>query len=177
MTDVIDLQDFLSSKKIMHSDTSTNFNDAIMFLVKNEKNADIITYNYTKQLLFDTNLLEIDREGHYFYEYRPDKIGDIIDNIRFESSNLNNQLTYYIGGIKYAPEEVSEFVFISALFHEFKIRITFLEKPSPNDKFKILSRYYLINSKNRGLLQSSRVITKNNIYNYGMYIKLNNFEN
>lgn len=177
MENTINLQDFLSSKKILHSESSYDYFTALMFLVENEKKADIITYNYTKHfLIFTIGVLEMDREGNYFYEYSPEKIGDIIDNIYFEkSSNLNIQLTYYIGGIKYTPEELNEFIFISARDHEFKIRITFLERPNPNDEFRILSRYYLINSQDRELLAKNRVITKKTIYNYGMCIKLNSF--
>ena len=175
MENNIILQDFLSSKKKLHSESSNDYFTALKFLVENEKKADIITYNYTKYfLVFTLGLLEIDREGNYFYEYSPEKNGDIIDNIYIEKSlRLKIQITYYIGGIKYTPEEIDEFIFISAKNHDFKIRFTFLERPNPNDEFRIISRYYLINSQDRELLAKSRVLTKNNIYNYGMCIKIN----
>ena len=176
MENNIILQDFLSYKKKLHSESSNDYFTALKFLIENEKKADIISYNYTKYfLVFTLGLLEIDREGNYFYEYSPEKNGDIIDNIYIEKSlRLKIQITYYIGGIKYTPEEIDEFIFISAKNHDFKIRFTFLERPNPNDEFRIISRYYLINSQDRELLAKSRVLTKNNIYNYGMCIKINN---
>lgn len=175
MENNIDLKHFLSSKKILHSESAVDYYSAIKFFVENEKNADIITYNYSN-ILSGISVLEIDREGNYFYEYTPEKIGDIIDNINIQSlTNLQIQLSYYIGGIKYTPEELNEFIFISAQYHELKIRITFLERPNLNDEFKLLSRYYLINSHDRDLLAKSRITVKNNIYNYGMCIKLNGF--
>lgn len=172
----IDLQHFLSSKKNLYSETAFDYSSGIRFLVENEKNADIVTYNYTKKFtLFGIDVLQMDKEGHYFYEYSVDRIGDIVDNIMCESStNLNVQLSYYIGGIYYTSNEVKEFVFISAAYHDFKIRITFLEKPNPSDEFEILSRYYLINPQDRELLRKNKVNTENNIYYNGMCIKKNN---
>ena len=87
MENNIILQDFLSSKKKLHSESSNDYFTALKFLIENEKKADIITYNYTKYfLVFTLGLLEIDREGNYFYEYSPEKNGDIIDNIYIEKS-------------------------------------------------------------------------------------------
>jgi hypothetical protein len=178
MADTINLEDFLSSKKIVHGESEINHTNGIRFLIENQEkeNADIITYNYTKHFsMFGISVLEMDKKGNYFYEYSLDRNGDIIDNIRFESlSNLKVQLSYYIGGIEYSPEEIDKFVVVSAQYHDFKVRITFLEKPNPGDEFKILSRYYLINLQDKGLLSKNRIRTENNIYNYGMCIKLNN---
>jgi hypothetical protein len=176
MTDTIDLEDFLSSKKIVHGESEINHTNGIRFLIENQEkeNADIITYNYTRRFsMLNISVLEIDKNGNYFYEYSLDRNADIVDNIRFEScSNLNAQLTYYIGGIEYLPEEIEKFVVVSAQYHEFKVRITFTEKPNLGDKFKLLFRYYLINSPDRTLLSKSRIKTKTNIYNYGMCIKI-----
>lgn len=170
MENPIDLQEFLSTKRILHSETASDYSSGIRFLVENEINADIITYNYTKHFsLFGIDVLQIDKEGHHFYEFCLERNGDIIDNITVESStNLNVQLSYKIGGISYTSDEVKEFVFISAAYHEFNIRITFLEKPNPGDEFKILSRYYLINPQDRVLLRRNRVNTENHIYYNGM---------
>lgn len=173
MENTIDLQHFLSSKKILYSETAFDYSSGIRFLVENEKNADIVTYNYTKKFgLFSIDVLQKDKEGHYFYEYSVDRIGDIVDNINVESStNLNMQLSYNIGGFNYSYYELKQFVFISSAYHEFKIRITFLEKPNPSDEFEILSRYYLINPQDRELLRKNKVNTENNIYYNGMCIK------
>jgi hypothetical protein len=178
MSDTINLEDFLSSKKIVHGEREMNHTEGLTFFLENnqKENTDIITYNYTRQFsMLSISVLEIDKNGNYFYEYSLDRNADVVDNIRFEScSNLNAQLTYYIGGIEFSPEEIDKFVVVSAQYHEFKIRITFIKKPNLGDKFKLLFRYYLINSPDRTLLSKSRIKTKNNIYNYGMCIKLNN---
>jgi len=43
--EIIDLNDFLSNKKIIHCETATNYAEGLKFLLENEKDADIITYN------------------------------------------------------------------------------------------------------------------------------------
>lgn len=178
MENAINLQDFLSTKRILHSESASDYSSGIRFLVENETNADVITYNYTKNfLLSGIDVLQIDKEGHCFYEFCLERTGDIVDNITVESStNLKLQLSYNIGGISYTSDEVKEFVFISAAYHACNIRITFLEKPNPCDEFKILSRYYLINPQDRVLLGRNRVNTENHIYNYGMCIKKNSVQ-
>lgn len=166
---MIDLYDFLSTKQIIHNDTITDYLDAIKFFIENKEQANMITYNYIKHFsICNVSILETDKEGNYFYEFSVERHGDIIDNIHFESPNINAQLTYYIGGIKYSPEEVNEFLIVSAPYHDFKIRVTFLEKPTFDDEFKILGRYYILDSPDRKLLAAEKVKTKNNIYNNGM---------
>jgi hypothetical protein len=170
MENTIILKDFLSSKRILHSDTASNYTDGLRFFIENENNSDITTYNYTKDfLLLNVDVLGKDKEGKYFYEYSVERFGDIVDNI--SSPDVNVQLTYYIGGIKYMPEEVNQFVIVSSMYHEFKIRITFMEKPTSDNEFKILLRYYLINTSDRQKLTMSKVITENIIYSNGMAIK------
>jgi len=168
---IINLKKFLSNKKILHSETTYTYDDAILFLIKNEQNADIITYNIIHFLPLD-NVIEIDTYGYYFYEFIVKRDGDIVDNIYFESpSNLNVKLNYYIGNIKYIPEEVNEFVMVSSQYNDFKIRVTFLDKPITNDECKIILRYYLINLQDRKLLIQSNVITKNITYCNGLCYK------
>ena len=65
-------------------------------------------------------------------------------------------------------EEVDKFFFMSSPYHDFQIRVTFLEKQTCNDEFKILSRYYLVNTEDRKKLATSRVETENIIYSNGM---------
>jgi len=140
----------------------------VLFFCENEKNTDIITYNDLNHfLLFNIDVLQINENGNYFYEYTPKRDGD---NIRYES-DLNEQLTYYFNGIKYIPEDVSEFIFCSAPYTEFKIRITFLEKPNTNDEFKINARHWIINSNDRKTIISKPVIVKNIIYKDGVYVQ------
>lgn len=170
MTTTINLQDFLSSKKILHNRTPCEYNNALRFFIENQGSADIITYENTRHFsLLNVSVLERDTDGKYFYQFSVKIDGDIIDNIRYENiSGIPAQLSYYIGGDKYMPEEVDKFVIASSMYHDFQIRVTFLEKQTCNDEFKILSRYYLINTEDRKNLATSRVETENIIYGDGM---------
>ena len=172
MTTTINLQDFLSSKKILHNETPCEYNNALRFFIENQEkeSVDIITYENTRHVsLLNVSVLERDTDGKYFYQFSVKRDGDIIDNIRYESiSGILAQLSYYVGGDKYMPEEVDKFVIASSMYHDFQIRVTFLEKQTCNDEFKILSRYYLINTEDRKKLATSRVKTENIIYSNGM---------
>ena len=167
-TTMINLNDFLSSKRILHNETSCEFNNALRFFIENQDNADIITYENTRHFsLLNVSVLERDADGKYFYQFSVKRDGDIIDNIRYESiSGITAQLSYYIGCDKYMPEEVDKFFFVSSPYHDFQIRVTFLEKQTTNDEFKIHSRYYLINTEDRKNLAKSKIkfVYKDNLY-------------
>jgi len=167
---MLNLQDFLSSKRILHNETPCEYNNALRFFIENQENADIITYENTRHFsLLNVSVLERDANGNFFYQFSVKRDGDIIDKISFEStSGISAQLSYYIGGDKYMPEEVDKFVIASSMYHDFQIRVTFLEKQTTNDEFKILSRYYLVNTEDRKKLATSKVETENIIYSDGM---------
>ena len=154
MSQTIDLYDFLSKKNIIHSETVTNFHDGLIFFIENKEQADAITYNSVRHFSINNiSMLELDEKGNYFYEFSVDRNGDIIDNIFFEKSpNLSTQFTYYIGGKRYLPNEVKKFVSCAAMYSDFKVRITFFEKPNANDEFKMIMRNYLLNPEVRKLL-------------------------
>ena len=166
----MNLQDFFSSKKILYNETPCEYNNALRFFIENQESADIITYENIRHFsLLNVSVLERDTDGKYFYQFSIKRDGDIIDNIRYQSiSGIPAQLSYYIGGDKYSPEEVDKFVIVSSMYHDFQIRVTFLEKQTTNDEFKILSRYYLVNTEDRKKLATSRVETENIIYGNGM---------
>lgn len=166
----MNLQDFFSSKKILYNETPCEYNNALRFFIENQESADIITYENIRHFsLLNVSVLERDTDGKYFYQFSIKRDGDIIDNIRYQSiSGIPAQLSYYIGGDKYMPEEVDKFVITSSMYHDFQIRVTFLEKQTTNDEFKILSRYYLVNTEDRKKLATSRVETENIIYDNGM---------
>ena len=170
----VNLSDFLSTKRILHHEPSMEYNDALLYFLQNREIADIITYqNERTFVLKNISILEKDANANPFYQFSVQRQGDIVDNIRFENtSNLNVQLSYYIGGIKYLPEDVSEFVIIASAYNEFEIRITFLDQPFVDAEFKIRARYYLLLSKDREKLMHSRVETQNMIYSSGMCHKL-----
>ncbi len=167
---IVNIDDFLSTRRILHNETPLEFNDALMYFMQNREIADIITYqNESQFVLNNINILEKDRNLNLFYQFSVKREADIVDSIRFEStSNLNVELSYYIGGIKYMPEKFSEFVTIASAYNDFQIRVTFLESPSVDAEFKIVARYYLINSDDRNILVRNKVVTKNIIYFEGV---------
>jgi hypothetical protein len=177
MTDVINYNEFMSKQTILHSDEAKNFNDGLLFFIENSNYTNIITYNTVDTILFkNVNTLGVDSNNNYYYEYSTDRKGDIIDNINFDSKGAKFTISYYIGHILYDPSEVKEFIIISAPFHEFKIRITFLETPANELEFSIHSRVYILsNDYRKQLCSRSTIITNTNIYKEGMCGKLNNF--
>ena len=87
-------------------------------------------------------------------------------------SNLTVKLSYNIGGFNYTPEELDEFVIVSSQYNNLTIRVTFLEEPTADYEFNIISQYYLIiNLHDRKLLETNAVITKSNIYSNGICVK------
>ena len=170
----VNLANFLSTLRILHHEPLMEYNDALLYFLQNRAIADIITYqNERTFVLMNLSILEKDANANPFYQFSIKREGDIVDNIRFEStSNLNVQLSYYIGGSMYLPEDVSEFVIIASAYNDFEIRITFLEQPSVDAEFKIRARYYLLLSDDREKLMHSKLETQNMIYSSGMCHKL-----
>ena len=166
------LSNFLNSKRILHSD-ATDFAGAMNFFLENEENSDAITYYDTRHfLLMGVQVLEIDKNGHHFFEISVKRHGDIVDNISVESlSSLNVAISYNIGGTEYAHSEIDEFVLVAGVYQDFVIRITFLQKPTIDSEFKIMSRYYILNSRDRKLLNQSQVFTRNCFYVNGVCTK------
>lgn len=174
MCDTINLYDFIKEREFIHHSEILSYTEGLTLLVQQPKYVSGITYNFTEHIsLVNVDVLKIDDTGQYYYEFSPERNGDIIDEIKYEQlTDLDAELTYNIGGIDYLSKEVNEFLFVSALYNEFKVRITFMRKPEINDKFKINSRYWLIDSEPRRLLQRSKVITKYNIYDGGICKRL-----
>jgi hypothetical protein len=175
MDDKMNLYDFIKEREIMHNQDIHSYMEGLMLMVQKPKSVDGITYYFTNQFsLMNIDCLKIDDNGYYYYEFRPERNGDIIDEIKYDTStDLDAKLTYSISGMVYLPEEFNEFLFVSAIFNEFKVRITFMRKPVFEDTFKIISRYWLLDREPRMLLQRSNVITKYNIYNDGLCKRLN----
>ena len=70
--------------------------------------------------------------------------------INYELENINNlniEVSYIIGNRLFTTEKIKEFVMCASIYTEFKLRLTFLEKPKNNDEFKIIIRNHLINKK------------------------------
>jgi hypothetical protein len=175
MCDTINLYDFIKEREIIHVKEIQTYTEGLTLLVQQPKSVSGVTYYFTEHVsLMNIDVLKIDDIGQYYYEFSPDRNCDIIDEIKYVPfTNLDAKLTYYISGIEYPPEDFNEFLFCSALYSQFKVRITFIRIPKIDDKFKINSRYWLLDSKSSQLLRTSKVITKYNIYDNGVCKRLN----
>ena len=174
MCDTINLYDFIKKREIIHYQEILSYTEGLSLLAQQTESVSGITHYFTEKVsLMNTDVLKIDNIGQYYYEFSPDRNCDIIDEIKYVPfTNLDAKLTYYISSIEYPPEDFNEFLFCSALFNEFKVRITFIRKPKIDDKFKINSRHWLLDSTSQ-LLRRSKVITKYNIYYDGVCKILN----
>jgi len=156
---------------ILHSYDAKNFTEGLEFFVQNKEEIAAITYNNTdKILLFDNNSLQKDIDNNYYYEYTPKRDCDIMDNININPKNDNIKISYHIGGHKYEPQVVKEFVFVSAMYHDFKIRFTFLEIPTENYEFTVCSRNYILKNDLRNDFCNHILITDSMRYECGMCI-------
>jgi len=175
MCDIINLYDFIKEREIIHHQEILSYTEGLTLLIQQPISVSGVTYYFTEHVsLMNIDVLKIDDIGQYYYEFSPERNCDIVDEIKYEStSDLDAKLTYYIGGIDYPAEEFNEFLFCSALFNEFKVRITFIRKPTNDNKFKINSRYWVLDSETSQLLRRSKVITKYNIYDNGVCKRLN----
>jgi len=154
---------FLKNKKILHNNNVHNFNDGISFLIENENNTDIITYNMNEKITLNVENLSVDENNNYFYEYIFNRRYDIIDDIKIkllvmsESPEISNEMqenieiSYYVGGRMYNMDEIKRIFFISFPYPEFRIRIMFQEKEKENKikNIEIHSRIYLLTPKCR----------------------------
>ena len=178
MSDTINLYDLIEQREFIHNQGIHTHTEGLRLFIQKQKKIDGITYYFINHFsLVNIEVLKIDEFGQYYYEFSPERMGDIIDEIKYESlTDLNAKLTYYIGGVDYIPDEFNDFVFVSAPYCELKVRITFMKKPVFDDKFKIKSRYWILDNETRLLLinhNKNKVITKYNIYSDGMCKKLN----
>ena len=165
----INYNQFMNSKRILHSDYVDNFSDGIKFYIQNANIADIISYNTeTKLELYNYPILQKDNNDNYFIEHTYDRKADVIDNITFYSSNKNVSLSFIIGNNEYKSDEIKEYVTISSQYNDFKFKFVFLEEPSMDDYIVINYKNYLINSNDRKMVAGSEVITDTNRYSGGV---------
>lgn len=163
--------EFKSTLKILHNDSIKNYSDAIKFFIENESDTYTITYKQTKKIiLFNIDMMKINANGNYYFDFSMDRKTDIIDDINIEFENIQEyKMKYLIGGNLYEPENVNEFIFIAAQYHEFRIQIEFLKKPINNIEFCVSWKSYILNKSQRRLLGQNPVFTKSNLYLCGMF--------
>lgn len=163
----INYDNFMLNKKILHNETATNYNEGYDFFELNKNNIDMITYNKMDNIkLSDTGILMLDKDGYYII-YCPLKDGDIMDDITIDFPNDKYNVQYFIGDNEYSSDEINEFIFIASNNQEFKIRITFWEKPIIYDEINIYSRMYILNDTDKNFLMNNIIVTKSIIYHGG----------
>jgi len=163
----INYDEFINNLKILHSDTINDFTSGLQFLIDSQ--CDAISYNQTRQFsLLNVSVLEKNNNGNYFYDITLDRVGDILNNFNLESKN-NIKLNFIIGGKIYEMNEINELIIVASPYSDFKIRITFLEKPNIDDEFKISYRVYLLESDIRRNFMNNPIKTETNIYIDGVF--------
>ena len=167
----INYNEFMKNLTIKHCNTAKNFQNALEYYVQEKIN--MVTYNTTnKFLLFSAGFLQADENGNYFYEFIPIRDCDIIDNIKIDPIDKNIKITYHIGRQQYNPQDIKEFIVVASPYNDFRIRLTFLEKPTENFEFFVHLRNYIMDSELRTKLRMSKLITDSNIYEYGVCQKI-----
>ena len=161
--------DFIKSKIVSHNDNIDTYYDGIKYLI--ESKSDIVSYDTQKILvLFNTSVLEVDKNGGYIYEYSLERHADIIDNIHIVSSNSNVKMTFIIGGEEY--DNINTFLSVAAQYHDFKLKLIFTD-PKVEDKISICYRNYLLNTDLRKNIMKEHIIkTDTNIYTSGMCLRI-----
>ena len=158
--------DFINSTTVCHNDSIDTYSDGIKHLI--ESGADIVSYTTQKNLvLFNVDVLEVDKNGDYIYEYLLERQADIIDNIHIVSSNNNVKMKFIIGEEEY--DHINTFLSVVAIYQEFKIKLLFT-KPKIDDKISIYYRNYLLNTDLRKKIttRGNIIKTDTNIYTDGM---------
>ena len=109
--------------------------------------------------------MKIDDNGCHYYEFTPERNGDIIDEIKYETStDLDAKLTYSIDYIDYLPEKFNEFLFFSAPFI-IHMSIYFLLL------FSLLIYYFIFRNYNKYKI----IKCHTNLTIFYIFIFLNNF--
>lgn len=141
-----------SDYTVVHNDTINNSNDGFDFLI--QSNADAITYDAIKDIKLTNVKLQIDKNGHHFFEHTfkiddtnelfVDAIEDLSIAIspkpKFKSINIST----YINDID-QESFVQNINFRLNMYNAYKIRITFFEKQNFSNIFiTLMYKAYII---------------------------------
>jgi len=166
----IHLNTFLYDMKIIHDEHIRQHLDAHMDAFWNKDKTDVITYNHIEHLkVTNENVAEfkIDKNGHHYYDFKIDRISDIIDSLTI-GDHPNVSMSVYMGGVEYKKTEIDKIPLLCMPYHDFFIRITFSEKPEPDTTVEIHTRRYILSQKVRTFLRSRIVETDHQIFQSGM---------
>ena len=161
-----DYDTFIKSIDIIHDDSIDNINDALEFLIEKKKS---LSY-YTKIILklCNVDVMEVDKQGNYIYEYTIKGYNvDIIDNITFTSNNKNVKINFNVGGRLY--DNINTLLMTLSQYTEIKLRFYFTERPNIGDEISVCYKNYLLIAKERKELMNYQVVaTDTNKYSNGM---------
>ena len=171
----VHLDEFMSNLRPLASDAQ-NYEEAMDIYKTHMNQTDSVTYNMGHTIIiYNINMLKMNIAGNYYYDFKINRYGDIVNNIRIEGpSNTQVKKSFIISGVEYSPIDLGSFVFAAAPYTDLVLRITFCEKPAVYDKFTISAQYYLLNSDYRDVLKNNIVISTSNIYKSGICIKRKN---
>lgn len=169
---VIHFNEFMETTKTLHSSSVTNKADALKLLIVNEPGYEMVSYNSVEKITLTNQVLKLDDNFNYYYEYifnHDSDDRDIITNLSVTLlSGKRIELSYYIGWEKYNFENVTELILIAMRSQTIKLRITFLDLPSQEEECEIRSRHYFLNQELRGLLGRTSILTDSFRYMLGL---------
>jgi hypothetical protein len=164
---------FLSGKNIQHSEKSCKYIDGINILtnLQKESNVDGVTYlHYDKFFLYGA--LHENKDETFYYDYLisgglPDVISDI--SVKY-SKGIS--ISYICATGELSTDELKEYIFACSMYSPFSIRLTFSEKPNPEDFIEIFSKMWLFSAENRIILiNSPKVYNRGIVYEFGNVYK------
>lgn len=178
--EIFDYENFKSNSNILFSKKSSTLTRAINFFNNNIHICDGIAVKLCEKFPKFNSTLNIDNNGFYYYEHKPNIDVDIIDTVILTNPNPNPNvtLTFYIGDVCYDQNEFTEFINITK-HNDFKFRLTFSQiptiddVPTIDDSYTIYYYAYILKPIIKQEMRSKMVITKSNIYDNGTCRKIN----
>lgn len=142
-----------------------NFEEAMRF--KYENSIENLTHNVIKKFkIVDVNILEMDDDGGYFFEYLPGNTEwDIIYNIE---SNL--EIKVCCNNLVLKPEKL-KLITCCLLYHKFSIRI-YVDPFNVPDEIYVKFKSVLLASEQRYDLRFDKVNSGDVCYLQGMMFKI-----
>ena len=174
MSDIIDYDDFMSNKNILHNEDINNHFNGLKYLI--ESKADIISYIKTD--IYSTNNVDLfmrDNDNNYIVHVPIIRDCDIIDNI-IVNSDCDIKVQLILGIDTYNYDDIKEIILASSSYNEIKIKLIFNKKPNMDDSINIKYRCYLINNDYRQVLLKNHINTKSNKYRNGCIYPYDNIK-
>lgn len=157
----MDLEDFLSNIDMFNSDQFMDFGLAMRFRAM--YNAPNLTYNVVRKFkVLNTEYLERDEDGKYFFEHLPgDTESDIIYDIK-----SSVELKVKIGGLILNPEKL-KLLPCCLMYSKIAIRV-YVDPDQIPCEFCIKFKNVLLSTDDRYKLRDKKIISGDTVYHNGM---------